>query len=121
MALWLCAAVIASVAIPALVVERHGFWRSLRRSFDLTRGNRWRIFAIFLCIELVSRALKYVLDAVSGLMPADMLPRLGNEVLHLVDHAFFAMVSAIVSIVLYQELRRLTGEGDSDRIASVFE
>lgn len=120
-ALWLFAVVVASVAIPALVVERRGFWRSLRRSVDLTRGSRWRIFAIFLCIELASRAMKYILDAVSGLMPTDMLPRFGNEVLHLVDHAFFAMVSAIVSIVLYQELRRLTGEGDSDRIASVFE
>jgi hypothetical protein len=119
--LWLCAAVIASVAIPALVVERGGFWRSLRRSYDLTRGSRWRIFAIFLCIELSSRALKLVLDVVSGYLPADTLSGFWNEALHLVDHAFFAMVSAIVSVVLYQELRLLKGESDSDRIVSVFE
>ena len=42
------------VAVAACVVERTGPWRSLRRSQELTKGHRWKIFGLFLLLLLLS-------------------------------------------------------------------
>ena len=42
------------VAIPAAVVERPGVIASLKRSAELTTGNRWRVFGIYAVITLLS-------------------------------------------------------------------
>src|SRR5262245_59230082 len=42
-------ATICFVALPACIVERLGPWTSLRRSVQLTKGHRWKIFWLLLC------------------------------------------------------------------------
>src|SRR4051794_27055060 len=52
------------VAVAACVVERAGPWRSLRRSQELTKGHRWKIFGLFLLLplfSLINPLLQYVL------------------------------------------------------------
>ena len=42
-----------AVAVPALVVERCGVIDALRRSAELTKGSRWKIFGLFLIILVI--------------------------------------------------------------------
>jgi rubredoxin len=48
------------VAIPAAVVERPGIFASLSRSGELTKGFRWQIFGIVICLGLVQFCLNIV-------------------------------------------------------------
>ena len=49
----ICVIVLWSVAVPAAIAERLGAFRALGRSAELTRGNRWRIFALFFSAGLI--------------------------------------------------------------------
>lgn len=42
-----------SVAAPALVEERRGIPAAFRRSWELTRGSRWKIFAVMLILYII--------------------------------------------------------------------
>jgi hypothetical protein len=55
-----------SVAVPALVAERTRLRDAFGRSADLTRGNRWRIFALFIFVGLAI----VVISAISGALIA---------------------------------------------------
>jgi hypothetical protein len=41
------------VAIPAAVIERTGIFASIRRSRQLTKGSRWRVFGILVLMVVV--------------------------------------------------------------------
>lgn len=114
---WICAVMVSVVAVPALVVERGGIWASLRRSYRLARGNRWRVVTILVCVGLSMMLLQFV----QSIFLSDTASLAWKEVLHVVNHASLAMVSAILSIVLYQTLRALQEEGDTNRVAAVFD
>lgn len=104
------------VAVPACVVERVGATQSLGRSRFLTKGQRWRIFAIVLLVLLASAALSYVVRLVAG--PFGMIPRLVIDLLwRSVSMAFGAVLSAVV----YYRLRMLKEGVDIAAIANVFD
>ena len=53
---------VTAVAVPAVVVEQPGIWASVKRSFELTKGNRWRVLAllvIFYAVVSVDAAKRY--------------------------------------------------------------
>lgn len=52
------------VAGPALIAEGVGITQSFRRSADLTRGNRWLLFALFLLFFIASALVDSLLGAV---------------------------------------------------------
>ncbi len=56
--------VVWSVAIPAAIAERLSPLRALQRSADLTRGNRGRIFALFLSVGFVVLPVLMLLTSV---------------------------------------------------------
>jgi len=59
-------AVMWSVAMPVLVVERRGILASLQRSRDLTRKHRWPIFGIYLAYFIAYIGLYLALTAMGG-------------------------------------------------------
>jgi hypothetical protein len=104
------------VGVAACVVERTGPWRSLRRSQELTKGHRWKLFGLLLLIILISLVgglLQFVLNATAG----PTVATIGNTIWG----AFGSAFSSIVLAVTYYELRVAKEGIDIEQIASVFD
>src|SRR5262249_13714251 len=57
------------VGLPVCIIERLGPWTSLRRSEELTKGHRWKLFGLALLLlipALASIAIDLGLSAVAG-------------------------------------------------------
>jgi hypothetical protein len=129
--LWLCALAgamlfiipgallfcMCSVAIPACLAERLGPIKSLSRSALLTRGNRWRVFAI-LCVLVGSEA---ALDALTQSVSAMIFGDVGVAISRLFVDAAVGAFTAVSVSVLYSALRVAHEGGDVEHIAKVFD
>ncbi len=103
------------VAVPAAVVERTGVIESLRRSVDLTRGYRWKVFGVIAVIWLGQIALDQLTNVV--LAAAPIFSAVVSFFITVTITAYFAVVTA----VCYHDLRVLKdGVGIHD-IAQVFD
>ena len=116
------------VAIPTAVVERPGVIASLKRSADLTRGYRWKIFGIFVVIWLVSGVAVGMVQTPFAVTIATAGPNglsSGTFILYngiiLIVSAFFTALGAVASAVAYHDLRAVKEGFDIDRFASVFD
>jgi hypothetical protein len=104
------------VSVAACVVERTGPWTSMRRSRELTKGHRWKIFGVALLLillSLVSRLLNMVLTSAGG----ETLALIGGMIWVAISYAF----SSVVIAVSYYELRAAKEGIDIEQIASVFD
>jgi membrane-anchored glycerophosphoryl diester phosphodiesterase (GDPDase) len=54
-----------SVSVPALLAEGVGPVQSIRRSWQLTRGNWWRIFGILAVVVVIQAVMNSILAAVA--------------------------------------------------------
>jgi len=108
--------VMGSVALPACVVEGLGPLHSLRRSAELTKGHRWKIFAIiflpWIVLPLVSAALKPVS---SFLGPA--VRDVGGFIFAVVLFAYFNSLL----IMIYHDLRVAKEGIGPEQIIAVFD
>lgn len=116
-----------SVASPALVEERSGVFGSFGRSRHLTKGARWKIFAILLVLVIV-----YWI--VSAIVALTALRFVGFDVASLATGSFpfsFFAVTAVVGTVinvfwgtvqasLYVELREWKEGGTASHLEQVF-
>jgi hypothetical protein len=103
------------VGVPACVVERRGPWESLRRSRELTKGYRWKVFALALLLPVVSvvaSPIESVLTALAG--------PIAGLTGQLIWTGIAAAFSAIVISVTYYDLRVIKEGVDIERIAAVF-
>jgi hypothetical protein len=105
------------VALPVVVVERLGPVASLRRSAQLTKGHRWKIFGIILVMAIVSGIIGGVINVVALMFH--------NNVVHsVVEYLFQAVLVAfesVVGVVLYHDLRAAKEGVNTERIAAVFD
>jgi MFS family permease len=105
------------VATPACVVEQLGPIRSMGRSRQLTKGQRWKIFglmlSLFIVLGLVSGVLGTTLVAVGG----TALALVGAVLWSGVWGAFYA----ISVVVTYHDLRVAKEGTDIEQIAAVFD
>jgi hypothetical protein len=104
------------VSVAACVVERTGAWTSMRRSRELTKGHRWKVFGIVLLLILLSLfnpLLQLVLSAAGG----KTLALIGTTIWTAIGSAF----SSVVIAVTYYELRAAKEGIDIEQIASVFD
>ncbi len=105
------------VGLPVCVVERLGPWMSLRRSRDLTKGHRWKLFALALLLIVVNvgsaQALAPVLTAIAG-------PIVGLAG-QLIWTGIAAAFTGVVITVTYYDLRVIKEGIDVDQIAAVFD
>ena len=116
-----------SAALPACVVEGLGPLASMRRSAQLTKGHRWKIFGIFILISIGAAILLAIIGgivfALVGTFSVAGLSRgfgLGT-LLWLVITAIYTAYNNVVSVMIYHDLR-VTKEGvDTEQIASVFD
>jgi hypothetical protein len=105
------------VGVPACMVEQLGPWESLKRSTQLTKGHRWKLFGailvVYLAAGLVSNLITLAFTAVAGALVGLLVTLAWNTVWG----AFFATFV----VVTYYELRSAKEGADIEQIASVFD
>ena len=116
------------VAIPTAVVERPGVMASLKRSAQLTKGHRWRIFGIYAVVFLVAAIASSMAQtplmismATTGSDVASSGVLIASNILALLVNAFFMALGAVASAVAYHDLRAVKEGFDIDQFATVFD
>ncbi len=117
------------VATPACVVEQLGPFRSMRRSRELTKGHRWKIFGLMLAIiipalifgAIVGMVVFMTLGAGTILGLSAALATTLGRVVNLIWSAVWTAFLAIVVVVTYHDLRVAKEGLDTEQIAAVFE
>jgi hypothetical protein len=108
-----------SVAIPAAVVEPIGPWSALARSASLTKGERGRIFVVWLVCAFVWWIFTMLATAVLSSFGSESgWPALLARFLFL---AVVGSFPAVVPAVVYHELRESREGIGLDQLASVFQ
>jgi len=105
------------VALPVLVVERLGPVASLRRSAELTKGHRWKIFGIIFVMGIVIGIIGAVINAVALAFHNHAVYMTVEYVSQAVAIAF----ESVVGVVLYHDLRAAKEGINTQRIAAVFD
>ena len=104
-------AVKTSMTFPALVCERTGPLRSIGRSWELTRGNWWRVFGTLLIVVILMIVITLALGLVLGalLLSSDSMSEVAFAVLTtliglLIGAITYPLWSAVLT-VMYYDLR----------------
>jgi len=104
------------VAMPACIVEQLGPINSLKRSAQLTKGHRWKIFGLWLLVLVIAGVVNLIPKA-AGIFGG---PAVGL-LLELVWNALTGAFNAVMVVVTYHDLRVAKEGVDTDQIASVFD
>jgi hypothetical protein len=105
------------VGLPAGVVERLGPWTSLRRSRELTKGHRWKIFALALLFIVVDAGGRRVIALALTALAGPIAGLTGQLVWTGIAAAFFG----VIITVTYYDLRVIKEGVDIERITAVFD
>jgi hypothetical protein len=104
------------VGLPSCLAERLGPWRSLRRSQELTKGHRWKVFALTLLLYTAGLGSVFVepwLFATAGLI--------GGSVVKLMWSGIWVAFGAVLLVVTYHDLRVAKEGSDIEHVAVVFD
>jgi hypothetical protein len=104
------------VGLPVCLAERLGPWASLRRSRELTKGHRWKVFALTLLLFSPSLCAVFVepwLFAAGGLIVGSVVKVMWNGI--------WVAFNAAVLVVTYHDLRVAKEGSDIERLAVVFD
>jgi len=108
------------VAVPVAVVERPGVFASLNRSGDLTKGNRWNVFAVVVVQGIITLGLSYVLNKTVFADPTSLGELRTYMMVSQTVTTVLASLSAVFAAVCYHDLK-LTKEGATiEELVSVF-
>lgn len=111
------ATVILFVAVPAAVIERVGVGDAMRRSADLTKGSRWRVFGAALLIGVILAGVGLLGAFVLAPTPEEGPPFWFEVVIGVV----LTPLSATMYAVCYVLLRQGKENVDVAQIAAVFD
>lgn len=116
-----------SVAAPALVAERQGIRGAFRRSWELTRGSRWKIFAMILILYILYYLFSGVVSLVSiWLLGARSLSGFGQDlsvgfmIMNLVGGLVVNLLWGAAQASLYVELRDAKDGPSTSNLEEVF-
>ena len=99
------------MAFPAVIFERAGPFRSIGRSWKLTRNNWWRVFGTLVVVFLIALVVNFALAAVLGIVAAgsDSISEVAYAVLNTIITLLTYMLTyplwAAVMTVIYYDLR----------------
>jgi len=117
----------ACVAIPAYVGQPGlGLWGAVQRSFELTKGHRWMIFAIFLVFGIVvgiisNVVMRPMLGGTLAEMTAGNDPGLGFFLVQSLVGGALGLLNQVFVVALYICLRETKDKLAPDQAASLFE
>lgn len=104
-----------TVAVPAAVEERPGAFKALSRSFELTKGYRWKIFLVFFGLGLINILASLVSGGIGMVSP------IAGSVLDMLREILHTGVSATAAALMYYQLRSIKESLDLNELASVFD
>ena len=113
-----------SVALPACVVENLGPLASMRRSAELTRGHRWKIFGLFVLFLVGVIVAALIVGAIVGLVLAISDNMFGIVLAGLIGFVAMAIYTAYLNtalVMIYHDLRVAKEGVDTEQIAAVFD
>jgi len=102
------------VAVPACVIEKLGVTASMSRSVSLTKGYRWQIFGLFLLVIVIAVFGAFVLAKIGGV-------GLVGQTLSFAWQVVSTAFGAVLSAVIYHDLRMAKEGIDLDTLANVFD
>jgi hypothetical protein len=105
------------VSMPACVVEQLGPIKAMGRSARLTKGHRWKIFAIWFVVLFVGSIFQSTLQNIA----AGIGGPVASVIVALLWGAVYGAFSAILAVVAYHDLRVAKEGVDTDQIAAVFD
>ncbi|EGF93551.1 putative membrane protein [Asticcacaulis biprosthecium C19] len=125
-------AIATCVAVPAYVGERGiGIMGAINRSFELTRNNRWTLFAVFLVVLVLFFLVAGVFGMIGavamlgggavGTDPASASVLSIVQIVNIVFEASLEILSNVFVAALYVCLREVPGKQNPSQAASVFE
>lgn len=114
------------VAVPVLIAERKPILETFGRSAELTRGNRWRIFGLFLIYVLAYMVISAIIGALAGawlLVDGDSDLAIGPAqiAINFVTNVISSLIGATGGAVLYTELRRVREGATPNALAAIFD
>ena len=116
-----------AVAVPAFVAERTGIIGALSRSFELTEGQRWRIFALMVLAFIAMMIAGLIIGMLSfGAMAGSQSYEsfasfsLWSALLNAILAMAAGVVGAVGVSVLYVHLRDLKEGTSLESIGDVF-
>jgi hypothetical protein len=105
------------VGLPVCVVERLGPWTSMKRSAELTKGHRWKIFGLLVLLMLVSILVSGLTEFGLGALAGAIVALIGK----LIVTSIWAAFSSVLVAVTYHDLRVAKEGIDIEQIAAVFD
>lgn len=113
-------AVAWSMALPIRIAGQPGVGAALEKSFALTRGSRWMIFAIWLVLVAVAIVAFGAVGVIAALLAGTESPVLDVIVVPLVA-GVGGVAAALLYASIYEDLVLVTGKGNAIRTADVFD
>lgn len=110
-----------AVVLPALMIERVGPIASLRRSWNLVSGERWRLFGVGLVLIILVTIVMVIIGIIVGLILSRLIDGgdAGYSTQQLVSVLLGAPVSASIGAVLYLDLRVRKDDLDSAELSAL--
>ncbi len=114
-----------SVATPAIVFERLGPLKGLRRSRELTSGYKWQILGCFILMVLVTTVVNILvmipLSFITVAIPGEAAAQIVSGIVSLIlSGAYYGFMGSGVAAI-YTNLRAAKEGASADDIAAVFE
>jgi hypothetical protein len=91
-----------SVSIPAVVVEGKRGTEAMRRSWQLVRGHFWFVLGVVVVTAIITSVVSSIFSAIAG--ESDILALILNTIGQIITAPF----AALVTVVLYLDLRTKT-------------
>jgi hypothetical protein len=105
------------VGTPVCVVERRGPWASLKRSAELTKGHRWKIFGLMILLIIISAIVSPLIELALGPVGSVILTFLVTLIWTATWGAYYAIAVAVT----YHDLRAAKEGIHIEEIAAVFD
>ena len=113
-----------SVVVPVRVVERTGVKETFSRSWDLTKGHRWKIFWLVVMYAIVSYLCALLVAALAGISFMASARVLNNTpfiVMQWLLQVVLAVITAVGITAIYYELRTVKEGLGPQQLAAAFD
>jgi uncharacterized membrane protein len=110
--------IMLSVSVPALIEERGGVLHSMKRSRELTKGSRGRIFLLILIIAILYFVIAGVFGVLLAMVAGDNVPL--QALVAGVSGVITGVFAAIMIASLYFELRTVKEGATVEGLANIF-
>ncbi len=109
-----------SITVPVIAVEGLGPIDAMKRSKELTDGNRGSIFGLLVVVNIMTSVLTWVLELIGSIITGGDTVSIASSGFSLLGMGVTAALAGAVYATLYASLREIKEGTSADEIARVF-